>query len=118
MKTTKKKIVLIFEKNNTAFSAYSINHSIFTTGNTIPELINNAFEAVGLFFKDENIMIKHDQIKCEIDFKQFFQYNKVLNARFLSDKIGINPTSLSRYIQGHKKPSENQTEKFFYEFTK
>jgi hypothetical protein len=47
----------------------------------------------------------------EIDFAQFFQYYKVLNPKFLAEKIGMNPTLLSQYVQGHKKPSENQTEK-------
>jgi DNA-binding transcriptional regulator YdaS (Cro superfamily) len=35
----------------------------------------------------------------------------VLNSKFLAEKIGMNPTLLSQYVQGHKKPSENQTEK-------
>ena len=58
--------------------------------------------------------ISRDNIKFEIDFKQFFQYYKVLNARFLADKIGMNPTLLSQYVQGHKKPSETQTKKILY----
>jgi len=102
---------MIVEKTDTGFSAYSTDHSIFTTGKTIPELIDNAFVAVGLYLEDEDIVITHDQIKFEIDFKQFFQYYKVINAKFLADKIGMNPTLLSQYVQGHKKPSENQTEK-------
>ena len=52
-------------------------------------------------------------MKFEIDFKQFFQYYKVLNSKFLADKIGMNPTLLSQYVQGHKKPSDTQTEKIF-----
>ena len=50
-------------------------------------------------------------MRFEIDFKQFFQYYKVLNSRFLADKIGMNPTLLSQYVQGHKKPSSSQTKK-------
>jgi len=111
MKTTKKKIIMIVEKTDTGFSAYSSDKLIFTTGKTIPELIDNAYEAVSLYLEDEDIVVTHDQIKFEIDFKQFFQYYKVLNAKFLADKIGMNPTLLSQYVQGHKKPSENQTEK-------
>jgi len=42
---------------------------------------------------------------------QFFRYYRVINARFLADKIGMNPTLLSQYVQGRKKPSEMQTEK-------
>jgi DNA-binding transcriptional regulator YdaS (Cro superfamily) len=35
----------------------------------------------------------------------------VINAKFLAKKIGMNPTLLSQYVQGRKKPSETQTEK-------
>ena len=114
MKTTKKKISIIVEKTDTGFSAYSNDYPIFTTGRTIPELIDNAFEAASLFFEDENVEINHENLKFEIDFKQFFQYYKVLNSKFLADKIGMNPTLLSQYVQGHKKPSEKQTEKILY----
>ena len=111
MKTLKKKITLIVEKTDTGFSAYSDSYPVFTTGKTIPELIDNAFEACGLYLETENVKLTHEDIKFEIDFKQFFKYYKVLNSRFLADKIGMNPTLLSQYVQGHKKPSNNQTEK-------
>jgi predicted RNase H-like HicB family nuclease len=111
MKTAKKKIKMIVEKTDTGFSAFSDNYPIFTTGRTIPELIDNAYEAISLYFEDENEKITHENLKFEIDFKQFFQYYKVLNSKFLADKIGMNPTLLSQYVQGHKKPSDKQTEK-------
>lgn len=102
---------MIVEKTNTGFSAFSEDAPIFTTGKTVPELINNTYEAAQLYFEEENIKVSHENIKFEIDFKQFFQYYKVLNSKFLAEKIGMNPTLLSQYIQGRKKPSENQTKK-------
>ena len=111
MKATKKVIKMIVEKTDTGFSAFSENNPVFTTGRTISELINNAYDAANLFFEEEEIKITHENINFEIDFKQFFQYYKVLNSKFLADKIGMNPTLLSQYVQGHKKPSEKQTEK-------
>ena len=111
MKTTRKKIKMIVEKTNTGFSAFSEESPIYTTGKTVPELINNTYEAANLFFEEEDIKVSHENIKFEVDFKQFFQYYKVLNSKFLAEKIGMNPTLLSQYIQGRKKPSENQTEK-------
>jgi len=110
MKNYKKKIKIIVEKTKTGFSAYSEDYPIFTTGRTIPELINNALEATQLNF-EEDYEITHENLKFEIDFTQFFQYYKVLNSKFLAEKIGMNPTLLSQYVQGHKKPSENQTKK-------
>lgn len=110
MKNYTKKIKIIVEKTKTGFSAYSEEFPIFTTGRTIPELMSNALEATQLNF-EEKFIISHENLKFEIDFAQFFQYYKVLNSKFLAEKIGMNPTLLSQYVQGHKKPSENQTEK-------
>jgi predicted RNase H-like HicB family nuclease len=109
MRTTRKKINIIVEKTDTGFSAYSDKYPIFTTGRTIPELITNAYEASDLYFEDKGIKITHENLKFEIDFKQFFQYYKVINAKQLAFKIGMNPTLLSQYVQGRKKPSKAQT---------
>ena len=111
LKTTNKKIKMIVEKTDTGFSAFSEDYPIYTTGRTIPELIDNALEAANLFFEEENIRITQENFKFEIDFKQFFQYYKVINAKFLAARIGMNPTLLSQYVQGRKKPSDAQTEK-------
>lgn len=105
---------MIVEKTNTGFSAFSEEYPIYTTGKTVAELMNNALEAMSLHFEEKNVTVTQENLKFEIDFKQFFQYYKVLNAKFLADKIGMNPTLLSQYVQGHKKPSEAQTEKILF----
>jgi predicted RNase H-like HicB family nuclease len=114
MKKLKGKIKIIVEKTDTGFSCFSENYPIFTTGKTIPELIENSYEAATLFFEDEGIEIKHSDLQFDVDFQQFFQYYKVINSKYLAEKIGMNPTLLSQYVQGHKKPSDNQTEKILY----
>ncbi len=111
MKKQEKKIYMIVERTETGFSAYSEQFPIYTTGKTIPELVNHAHEAVDLFFEDQEVEISPNNVQFEIDFKQFFQYYKVLNSKFLAVKIGMNPSLLSQYVQGHKKPSSKQTEK-------
>jgi len=102
---------MIVEKTNTGFSAYSDDYPVYTTGRTIPELMDNALEAANLCLEEDHIKITSENLKFEIDFKQFFQYYKVLNAKFLANKIGMNPTLLSQYVQGRKKPSDSQTAK-------
>ena len=102
---------MVVEKTDTGFSAFSDNYPIFTTGRTIPELLQNALEAANLYFEEENIELRQQDIKLELDFKQFFDYYNILNSRILAKRIGMNPTLLSQYIRGHKKPSEEQTEK-------
>jgi hypothetical protein len=108
---SKKKITLIVEKTNTGFSAYSEHYPIFTTGNSIPELINSAYEATGFYFEEGDVKVEPNDIKFEIDFKQFFKYYKVINAKFLAEKIGMNASLLSQYVSGTKKPSPKQTER-------
>lgn len=111
MKTSRKKIKLIVEKTKTGFSAFAVDYAIFSSGKTISQLMENALEACNLYFEEANESLTMDHLKFEIDFRQFFQYYRVINAKFLADKIGMNPTLLSQYVQGHKKPSEAQTEK-------
>ncbi|MCC5921361.1 MAG: helix-turn-helix transcriptional regulator [Cyclobacteriaceae bacterium] len=107
----KRKIVIIIEKTDTGFSAYSDDFAIFTTAKSIQDLIENTLEATNLYFEEQGREIQIDDLKFEIDFKQFFQFYKLINSNFLAHKIGMNPTLLSQYVQGHKKPSQKQIEK-------
>jgi len=111
MKLLKKKVVFILEKTETGFSAYAVDYPIFTTAKTIAELFDYAFEAANLYFEETNIQITHANIKFEVDFEQFFKYYRVLNAKFLAERIGMNPTLLSQYVQGRKRPSDSQRDK-------
>ncbi|MEA2077896.1 MAG: helix-turn-helix transcriptional regulator [Candidatus Marinimicrobia bacterium] len=104
-----KKIIMILERTNTGYSAYAEDYPIFTSAETMPELLNNAHEAIDLYYEDNPLNLYH--VVFQIDFVQFFKYYKVLNAKFLAEKINMNPTLLSQYIRGHKKPSLKQTEK-------
>lgn len=112
MKTfTRKKVNAIVEKTETGFSAFAIDYPVFTTGNTISELLDNIVEALNLYFEDDDIQVEAKNVNLEIDLKQFFQYYRVINAKFLAERIGMNATLLSQYVQGRKKPSAAQTEK-------
>ncbi|HZV70689.1 MAG TPA: helix-turn-helix transcriptional regulator [Saprospiraceae bacterium] len=113
MKLLKKKIKVILEKTRTGFSAYAADDDIpvGTTGKSISELKDNILEALNLYYEEKGYMIRENNISIEIDLQQFFQYYKVLNGKFLAEKIGMNPTLLSQYVQGRKKPSQQQSEK-------
>ncbi|WP_425389543.1 type II toxin-antitoxin system HicB family antitoxin [Ekhidna sp.] len=99
------------EKTETGYSAHSEKYPVYTTGRTAPELLNNVKEALNFYFEDEGKYITQDNIKLNIDFTLFFQHYKVLNAKFLAKRIGMNPTLLSQYVQGKKSPSRKQTNK-------
>jgi transcriptional regulator with XRE-family HTH domain len=110
--TPKKNIVVIIEKTDTGFSAYAEDYPLSTTGITMNALIENIIEAFSLYF--EEIKFNPAMISFEIDFKQFFKYYKVLNSKALAEKIGMNPSLLSQYVKGHKRPSEKQRRKILY----
>lgn len=105
------KVGIVIEKTKSGFSAYAEKLPIYTTGKNMAELIGNAYEATQLYFEDNKKTSSKFIIHYQIDFKQFFQYYRVLNAKVIAEKIGMNPTLLSQYVQGKKKPSQQQTER-------
>ena len=111
MKKLRKKIEFIVEKTDTGFSAFSKEYPIFTTGSYFAELLQNAVEASNLYLSGEESLVSEKNIAFEIDIKQFFQYYRVINSKFLARRIGMNETLLSQYVQGKKKPSPSQINK-------
>lgn len=111
MRESKNKIKVIVEKTDTGFSAFAEEYAVYSTGKTMTELNKNIHEALNFYFEDENKKISYDDVNLEIDIKQFFQYYKVINAKFLAERIGMNATLLSQYVQGRKKPSKSQTDR-------
>jgi len=111
MKTLKKKIKFTVEKTDTGFSAFSEVNPVFTTGKTFTELLKNVVEAMNLYLTDQDSHVVEKNIEFEIDLQQFFQYYRVINSKFLAQRIGMNESLLSQYVQGRKKPSQKQTNK-------
>ena len=107
----KKKIEITVEKTDSGYSAYAENMNVFSTGKDITELYANLLEALNFAYEDLGYEITVENLKLNLDFQQFFQYYKVLNANFLAKRIGMNPTLLSQYVRGKKHPSSKQTDK-------
>jgi predicted RNase H-like HicB family nuclease len=106
----KRSISVKVEKTDTGFSAYSEDCHVYTTGISVPGLMNNFQEGMELYL-EEVPEDKSRPVIFEVDFQQFFTYYKVLNARFLADRIGMNYSLLSQYVRGKKKPSEAQAKR-------
>lgn len=98
----------IIEKTKTGYSAYCFDKPIFTTGQTIHELQLNVLEASNLNLEEFGKTITLDSIELELDFKQFFDFYKIINAKHLARRIGMNESLLSQYVNGIKKPSKKQ----------
>lgn len=112
MKTLRKKIRLVVEKTETGFSAYSKKYPVYTTGQSITDLIYHAVEAMNLYLSEQDARVTSENIEFEIDIPQFFQFYRVINSKFLARRIGMNESLLSQYVHGIKKPSAAQTSRF------
>lgn len=103
------KIEMIVEKTRTGYSAYAGKYPVFTAGKTLDELKSNMVESLNLYFGRKKEQLTEKNLKITLDLPQFFEFYKVINAKALSDRIGMNQSLLAQYIKGIKKPSANQT---------
>ncbi len=105
------KIEIIVEKTKTDYSAYAEKYPVYTVGTTLDELKANMLEALNLYFKEQGKTITETDLKITLDLPQFFEFYNVINAKALSERIGMNQSLLAQYIKGIKKPSPHQTQR-------
>ncbi len=103
------KIEIILEKTKTGYSAYAKKYAIYTVGSSLEEIKLKILEATNIYFEEKNIVITEKNLKIILDLPQFFDFYKVINAKALSERIGMNQSLLAQYIKGKKKPSSMQT---------
>lgn len=85
--------------------------SMVTCGDTWEELEEMIIEMVDLTFEDLGYTYTMDEIDLEYDLESFFAFYRVINAKALSERIGMNQSLLAQYIRGIKKPSRAQTKR-------
>jgi thymidine kinase len=109
----KPKIIITVTKEDTGYSANTLvnNNFIATEAETFEELKASILEAVNLSFEDMGFVYVIDEIQFEFDLESFFDFYKVINAKALSERIGMNQSLLAQYIKGVKKPSATQTKR-------
>lgn len=109
----KQKIMFTVIKENDGFSAYTNvgKNFIATEGSDIEDLNKNILEAVNLNFENADIIYNLSEISLKPDLASFFKFYKVINAKALSQRIGMNQSLLAQYISGVKKPSQTQTQR-------
>jgi len=100
---------MIVQRTKTDYSAYAEKYPACTVGHSLDELKVNILEALNLQFEEKEKVITEDDLKITLDLPQFFAFYKVINAKALSERIGINQSLLAQYIKGNKKPSANET---------
>jgi predicted RNase H-like HicB family nuclease len=109
------KIIFTVEKTSTGFSAFAQDFETYpvgTTGNTFTELKENIVDALNLHNEHRGLkIVTEEDVSIQVDIPQFFQYYSIINAKALSERVGINPSVLSMYVNGHRKPSPKQVDK-------
>ena len=65
-------------------------------------------EALNLHLDRKGKTVTEEDLRIMLDLQQFFEFYKVINAKALSDRIGMNQSLLAQYIKGIKKPSPKQ----------
>lgn len=109
----KPKITMTVLKEDMGYSATSSFERRFIAieAETFEELKINVLDALNLAFEDMGFTYSIDEIKFEYDLESFFDFYKVINAKALSERIGMNQSLLAQYIKGIKKPSATQTKR-------
>ncbi len=102
------KVEMIVERTKTGYSAYAEKYPVYTVGKSLEELKSNVLEAVNLFLEAKGKAITEEDLRISLDLRQFFAFYKVINAKALSERIGMNQSLLAQYIKGNKKPSPSQ----------
>ncbi len=106
-------LTITIVKEDTGYSAATSvkDIHIHTEGETLEELRDNVLQAVNLSFEDKGFTYSAHEIILKPDLQSFFEFYKVINAKALSERIGMNQSLLAQYIKGIKKPSPSQTER-------
>ncbi|MHB1277654.1 MAG: XRE family transcriptional regulator [Bacteroidia bacterium] len=109
----KPKIKLQIIKEDLGYTALGQwkNRSLVTSGDNWEDLQKSIVEMINLVFEDLGFSYSIDEIQFEYDIESFFDFYKVINAKALSKRIGMNQSLLAQYIKGIKKPSVAQTKR-------
>jgi hypothetical protein len=107
----KHKILATVIKENSGYSAFTTvqKHFIASEGENFEDLKENLLNAVNLALKGNEYTYQIKDVKIQFDLESFFDFYKVINAKALSERIGMNQSLMAQYIKGIKKPSAVQT---------
>ena len=66
-------------------------------------------ESLNLYFSEQGRVVRENDLLIRLDIPQFFSFYRVINAKALSERIGMNQSLLAQYIKGIKTPSTAQS---------
>ena len=94
----KPKIELTIIKEDGGYSAIGQwkNRGLATSGDNWEQLQEMIVEMVNLVFEDLGFVYTIEEIKLKYDLESFFAFYKVINAKALSERIGMNQSLLAQ----------------------
>ena len=114
-----KQYKLIIEKNEDGFwGQLDKLKSVFSSGESISELLENTKEAVNLYFEEIGKPTPEFELDLVMDIQEFFKLNDYINITTLANRIGMNSSLLRQYSKGIKFPSVKQVAKIEKEIRK
>lgn len=103
------KYKLIIERNKEGYwSQVEQLPGVFSSGDSISNLISNSKEAVELYLEEIGQEIKRIEFELAMDIQEFFKVNEFINISSLAKRIGMNSSLLRQYSKGIKFPSLEQ----------
>ena len=112
MKRKRKANVTVI-KESVGYSATSTikNNFIATEAETFEKLKAGILDALNFTLEEHDVEYTIDDLRFNFDLESFFDFYKVINAKALSQRIGMNQSLLAQYIKGIMKPSPVQTKR-------
>lgn len=105
MKTVVKFIV---EKVVDGYTAHAPARSLTTEADSLKELNEQIQDALELQCEVTGEDLDSLQVELQYDLPAFFEAYSVVNVRALSERLGMNHTLMSQYMNGRKTPSPKQ----------
>lgn len=113
MKKGKVKVVVLKEDRGYSASSVVADSFVACEAESFAALKNEMLIALNFtFIEAENYTI--EDLIFEFDLESFFDFYKVINAKALSERIGMNQSLLAQYIRGIKKPSPAQKKRILH----
>ena len=111
-------LIILVIKESIGYSATTTieNRFVGTEAETFEEIKTGILEALNFTFQGHDITFNLKDLRFEFNLESFFDFYKVINAKALSERIGMNQSLLAQYIRGIKKPSPAQIKRILYTY--
>ena len=108
MKKLARRIDIRVSISEKGYRARAIGIKSVIQASSIPELYKKLLAGLNQKYAPLGYEVDPSNLHLSFDLQQFFQHYRVINAKVLASRIGMNPSLLSQYVRGKKEPSQKQ----------